>query len=240
MPEKPERLQKFLSNNGVAARREAEKMIIEGRVCINGVPATLGQSVVPGVDHVLVDGKPLVLTTVPIYLMLNKPAGYLSTVRDERGRRTVMELVSDAGGRIYPVGRLDLDTEGLLLFTNDGDFANAIMHPSFSILKSYEVTVRGDVNRAVELLRLPVSIDNYTVTAQSVKLNETFHGGGRLIITISEGRNRQIRKMCATCGLSVDRLKRISIGELKLGSLKTGNWRHLTDDEIKSLYTMKE
>ena len=233
---KPERLQKILSANGISSRREAEKMISDGRVIINGLVATLGQCAIPGVDEILVDGETLAYVDKFIYLMLNKPLGYLSTVKDERGRLTVMELVSDAGGRVYPVGRLDLNSEGLLLFTNDGDFANAVMHPSYNINKTYEVKVRGDIKKSAELLRLPISIDSYTVHALDIKIAEETEKGGRLLIKITEGRNRQVRKMCAACGLTVDGLKRVSIGDLELGDLETGKWRKLTEEEVTGLW----
>jgi len=231
----PERIQKILSAYGVASRRNAEKMIIDGRVSINGVQATLGQSAKSGIDIISVDGVPLAEKNEFVYLMLNKPCGYITTVKDTRGRKTVMELITGINGRVYPVGRLDKDSEGLLIFTNDGGFANSIMHPSFDKQKTYEVEVSGDVQNALKLLKLPVSIDDYTVQAHSVELSDINNGGGTLRISISEGRNRQIRKMCWVCGVSVKSLKRISIGPLKLGELKSGQWRHLTDEEVSAL-----
>jgi len=210
-------------------------MITAGRVSVNGVVAALGQCAAPGHDSIMVDGVSISENVEFVYLMLNKPCGYLSTARDERGRKTVMELVSDVSGRVYPVGRLDLNSEGLLLFTNDGEFANRIMHPSFNKQKTYEVNAIGDVRRAVELMRLPVRVDDYTAQAVSVELLEEGSDGGLIGITITEGRNRQVRKMCAICGLKVVTLKRVSIGCLKLGSLKAGKWRYLTEEEVSSL-----
>jgi len=230
---KPERIHKILSAFGIASRREAEVMITGGRVCINGIIAETGQSVTPGLDTITVDGIEISEKPDHVYLMLNKPKGFITTVTDDRGRRTVMDLVKDADSRIYPIGRLDLNSEGLLLFTNDGEFANKIMHPSYNKPKTYLVEVRGNIDAALELLRKPITIDNHTVCATSVDLENRKAGiGGILKITIAEGRNRQIRKMCTACGLTVKSLKRISIGSLKLDTLKTGHWRHLTDNEI--------
>jgi len=240
MQRKTERLQKILSANGITSRREAERMITEGRVSVNGIQAAIGQSAQIGVDCITVDGMPIIPLEEHVYLMLNKPRGYLTTSYDDRGRQTVMELICDIDSRVYPVGRLDLNSEGLLLLTNDGDFANAVMHPSFNKQKTYEVTVRGDVKKAAELLRLPVSIDKFVVQALKVELIDASPGGGTLFITIAEGRNRQVRKMCAACGLNVDTLRRTSIGELCLGDLKTGKWRHLTENEVAAMFNERK
>jgi len=234
MQYKMERIQKIIAANSECSRREAEKKITDGRVCINGTPATIGQSAKLGIDIITVDGAPLTAVGKRVYLMLNKPCGYLSAVKDKRGRKTVMELVKDAGEFVFPAGRLDLNSEGLLLFTNDGEFANKIMHPSFNIHKTYEVTVTGNVDEAAALMRNPLEIDGYNVTAESVNIKRKTVNGGSLTITIAEGRNRQIRKMCGLCGLKVDALKRISIGNLELGRLKNGHWRYLTDKEVLS------
>ncbi|MCL2820454.1 MAG: rRNA pseudouridine synthase [Oscillospiraceae bacterium] len=235
MHQKKERLQKIISACGITSRREAEKIIAEGRVKINGVTATLGQSAQLGTDTITVDGTVLTDTGKSIYIMLNKPCGYITTVKDQRGRKTVMELVSDAEQRVFPVGRLDLDSEGLLLFTNDGDFANRVMHPSYSINKTYEADVIGDAAKAAKLMKKPLKIDGHTVQAHSVRqINET-KTGGTLEIIIAEGRNRQVRKMCNICGVKVSVLRRISIGTINLGGLKPGHWRHLTDDEVNSI-----
>ena len=230
-----ERLQKILSAYGITSRRDAERLILEGRVSVNGITATLGQSALYGVDSISVDGVPLSPADKLVYLMLNKPCGYLTAVSDKHGRKTVMELIRDVDERVYPAGRLDLNSEGLLLFTNDGAFANKITHPSFEKKKTYEVSIRGDVQKAVALLKQPVIIDGYTVRAVSVDLLKTVPNGGVLNITISEGRNRQIRKMCTACGVKVDSLKRVSIGKLMLGDLKSGQWRYLTGEEVKSI-----
>ena len=227
-----ERLQKIISAYGAASRREAENLIRAGRVTLNGARATLGQSAKAGLDEICIDGKPLSPVCRQIYIMLNKPRGYVTTMRDERNRRTVLSLISDIDSRIYPVGRLDMDSEGLLLFTNDGSFANKVAHPSFMNLKTYEVMVRGDAAGSAEALGKPVVIGTRHVQAESVKLLRHDAEGGVLTVTIREGLNRQIRRMCADCGLEVLSLKRISLGALELGTLKTGQWRYLTEEEV--------
>jgi len=229
------RLQKILSSYGVSSRREAERLILGGRVLVNGIIAKTGQSAHPGIDEITVDGVPLDTKNDHIYIMLNKPRGYLSTVRDDRGRKTVMELLKEVECRVFPVGRLDMNSEGLLLFTNDGEFANAVMHPSHNIHKTYEVRVRGDIHKAAGALNKPVEIDEYTVHASKVELIQATPDGGSLIISIAEGRNRQVRKMCAACGLTVTALKRISVGRLELGDLENGKWRFLTEKEVQSI-----
>ena len=228
---KPDRLHKLLSLHGVASRREAEDMIRQGRVTVNGDKAQIGQSAYFGVDEIAVDGIPLRQHDEFVYIMLNKPRGYITTMKDERGRKTVLQLVSDVGVRIYPVGRLDMDSEGLLLMTNDGGFANAMMHPRFDHLKTYEVLVNGDISSAVELLSRPMYISGADIKAASVKVVESSGREALISVSIHEGRNRQIRKMCAFCGLRIKSLRRISLGELQLGELKSGQWRHLTEDE---------
>ena len=228
-----ERLQKILSAHGAASRREAEKLIKAGRVTVNGAAASLGQSADYACDEILIDGVPLKPKDAPVYIMLNKPRGYVTTMRDERRRKTVRDLVPEPG--VYPAGRLDMDSEGLLIMTNDGQFANAVMHPSYNKAKTYEVHVRGDVSNAEQQLSRPMQIDSYTTRPATVKLQKRTERGGVLLITIHEGRNRQVRKMCAICGLNVDSLRRVSIGEVKLGELKPGQWRRLTDEEIRVL-----
>ena len=231
-----ERIQKILSAHGVASRREAERLIAEGRVFVNGVAAKLGDSARSDNDDIVVDGVPLRHKDELVYIMLNKPRGYITSVNDELGRKTVMELVKEVGVRIYPVGRLDVGSEGLLLMTNDGRFANAVMHPSHNKSKTYEVRACGDVGNSIQLLRRAMEIDSRAVKAVSVRLREKTADGAVILITINEGRNRQIRKMCAMSGLTVKALKRLSIGPLKLGSLGTGQWRRLTDEEVGMLF----
>ena len=231
----PERLQKILSACGVASRRGAERMILDGRVTVNGTVADIGRSAAFGTDVIEVDGVKLMPGGEPVYIMLNKPRGYITTVKDERGRKTVMELVSVSGAAVYPAGRLDKDSEGLLLLTNDGGFAKIVTHPSGNKTKTYEVNVRGNISGAVSLLRSPMIIDSHPVQANSAVVSKRSGSGGVLRISIHEGRNRQIRKMCAKCGLEVEKLKRVAVGPLELGSLKPGEWRYLTGDEVREL-----
>lgn len=230
-----ERLQKLISSAGLASRRQAETMLREGRVFVNGAAAVLGQSADPDVDEIAVDGTPLRFTAEKIYLMLNKPRGYVTTLSDEKGRPTAAQLVADAGTRVYPVGRLDMDSDGLLLFTNDGALANALMHPRHAVQKTYRAQVRGDVAAALPQIRAPMEIDGYRVCAD--RLERT--GEDVLLLTIHEGRNRQVRKMCAQAGLNVLRLTRISEGLLSLGDLPSGKWRYLTENEISALKNAK-
>ena len=230
-----QRLQKILSAHGVASRREAERLIESGRVTVNGQTATLGQSAELGRDEIAVDGVPISPRGKLVYIMLNKPPGYVTTVRDEQGRRTVMNLVKGVNARLYPVGRLDMYSEGLLLMTNDGQFANAVAHPSNNKKKVYEIQIGGGAAEAAVLLRRPMQIDSCLVRAANVEVLHEADDGGLLKITVNEGRNRQIRKMCALCGIKVLSLKRVSIGAVRLGPLAPGKWRHLTKEEINSL-----
>lgn len=231
-----ERLQKLISASGLMSRRAAEECIAAGRVTVNGLTATLGDKADPVADTVLVDGIELPSAEEKKYIMLNKPKGYVCTLRDEKGRKNVTELVDIPGVRLYPVGRLDMYSEGLLIMTNDGDFAHRLMHPSNDVQKTYRTWVQGrDIGLAVEYLRSPIEIDEYVVCAERVDIEEVFPNGAILSITINEGRNRQVRKMCECCGLKVTKLLRISEGPLKLGALKPGNWRYLTKDELTLL-----
>jgi len=230
-----ERLQKILSGRGVASRRAAEKMIEEGRVTVNGRVALLGESADPDVDEILVDGSALPSISENVYILLHKPRGYVTTVSDDRGRRTVMELVRDCPARVYPVGRLDMDSEGLLLMTNDGTFANALMHPRHNVDKTYEVWVTGYHNASLALLARPITLDGYTIRKPEVKLLWEDGGKAKLLVTIHEGRNRQIRRMCEAAKIQVTRLRRVGEGSLKLGDLPLGKWRHLTQKEIEQL-----
>lgn len=230
-----ERIQKILSARGVASRRKAEELIAGGRVTCNGYPCALGDTADPDADLILIDGKPLPTRGKRVYIMLHKPRGYVTTLSDERGRRNAAQLVVDCGERVYPVGRLDMDSEGLLLFTNDGDFANAMMHPKHEVDKTYHVTVRGYTDKALEKLRKPVTLDGYTI--RTPKADVLSYKGDKTVmeVVIHEGRNRQVRRMCAMAGLTVLRLKRIAEGSLELGNLPRGKWRHLTEDEINCL-----
>lgn len=231
-----ERLQKIISAAGLMSRRAAEECIAAGRVTVNGLTAALGDKADVAADTILVDGRALPSLEEKKYIMLNKPKGYVCTLRDEKGRKNVTELVDIPGLRLYPVGRLDMYSEGLLIMTNDGDFAHRLMHPSNDVQKTYRTWVQGrDIGPAVEYLRSPIEIDGYIVCAERVDIEEIFPNGAVLSITINEGRNRQVRKMCECCGLKVSKLLRISEGPLELGSLKPGKWRELTDKELELL-----
>lgn len=230
-----ERLQKIISARGLASRRKAEEWIAAGRLTVNGITAKLGDTADPEADQILLDGKPLPSKQEFVYIMLNKPRGYVTTLSDEKGRENVAQLVADCGVRVYPVGRLDMDSEGLLLLTNDGDFANRLMHPSAEVNKTYEVTVKGYHEAALALLGRPIELDGYRIRRPQVKLLHTERERARIQVTIHEGRNRQVRRMCDAAGMTVLRLRRISEGTLKLGALPLGKWRYLTDEEIAKL-----
>lgn len=230
-----ERLQKILSARGVTSRRAAEQMIIEGRVTVNGKLASLGDCADPEKDRISVDNEPIPTGVSPVYIMLNKPRGFVTTLSDEKGRRTAAELVADCQVRVYPVGRLDLSSEGLLLFTNDGAFADEMMHPKHEVKKTYMAWVTGYGDGAMERLRRPITLDGYTVQAPRVRLLSVNGDQAQLEIIIHEGRNRQVRKMCNAAGMHVNRLRRIGEGNLRLGNLPVGKWRYLTEDEVKML-----
>lgn len=231
-----ERLQKIISASGLMSRRAAEELIAAGKVSVNGVTAALGDKAEAGVDKILVDGKALPSVGEKLYIMLNKPRGYVTTLGDEKGRKNVTELIKELGTRLYPVGRLDMYSEGLLLMTNDGDFANLLMHPSHEIDKCYHTWVKGeDMGWAVELLRCPMEIDGYVTSPAEVDILELKGEEALLAITIHEGRNRQVRKMCEAAGLKVTRLMRVSEGGVELGTLKSGKWRRLTEEELDML-----
>lgn len=229
-----ERLQKLISSAGLASRRAAEELIKQGRVEVNGETASLGMSADPELDDIRVNGKRLRISGTRVYIMLNKPRGYVTTLSDEKGRKTVAELVKGAGRRLYPVGRLDLNSEGLLIMTDGGEAANALMHPSHEVGKTYRVTVSGrEPEAAVRELEALREVEGEPIRPAQVSLaGETGEGKYMLDVTIHEGRNRQVRKMCAAAGLEVRRLVRIAEGELSLGGLQTGKWRHLTSEEL--------
>ena len=226
-----ERLQKILSARGVASRRKAEDMILAGRITVNGNVANLGDSADPDQDEIKVDGALLPSQKEFVYILLHKPRGYVTTLSDEKGRKTAAQLVADCGYRVYPVGRLDMDSEGLLLFTNDGDFANRLMHPKHEVQKTYLTWVEGFSEAAVQKLKQPITLDDYRIHPPKVRVMKP----GLLEITIHEGRNRQVRRMCDAAGMHVTRLKRIREGKLSLGELPLGKWRYLTEDEVKGL-----
>ncbi len=229
------RLQKYMAECGVASRRKSEELISSGKVKVNGHPASIGDKVNPKKDIVTVRGKRIDKEERLYYVMLNKPRGYITTVSDELGRKTVMDLV-DVDARVYPVGRLDKDSEGLLILTNDGSFANALTHPKHNFAKVYRVTVRPAVTDSVlDKLRNGIEIDGRKTAKCDINIISEEEGRTVLEFILREGRNRQIRKMCEAVGLEVARLKRISIGPVKLGTLKPGKTRRLTDNEVKKL-----
>lgn len=230
-----ERLQKIISASGLMSRRRAEEYISAGRVTVNGHLAKLGDRADADLDRILVDGTELPSGGEKIYIMLNKPKGYVTTLSDEKGRKNVTELIG-LKERVYPVGRLDMYSEGLLILTNDGDFANALMHPSREVVKTYRTYVTGeDIGYAVELLRCPMELDGYTIAPADVDIVEYSGNCAVLDISIHEGRNRQVRRMCELAGLKVTKLVRIKEGGLELGELKSGRWRRLTEEEICNL-----
>ena len=234
-----DRIQKILSARGLCSRRQAEEWIKQGRVSCNGQVCTLGQTADPDTDEILVDGKPLPSQNEYVYIMLNKPKGYVTTLSDEKGRRNAAQLVADCGTRVYPVGRLDMDSEGLLLFTNDGDFANAMMHPRHQVDKVYHVYAKGFGADSVDRLLRPMSLDGHRLQKPGVRVLESDpNGNARLLITIHEGRNRQVRRMCAIAGMQVKRLVRIAEGPVELGPLREGTWRHLTAQELQQLRSL--
>lgn len=229
-----DRIQKILAARGICSRRKAEELIRSGRVLVNGETATLGQTADPDVDTIILDGQFLPGRTEHVYIMLHKPRGYVTTLSDEKGRANVTQLVN-CGVRVYPVGRLDMDSEGLLLLTNDGEFANSLMHPSSQIDKIYEVWVNGYKKGSEKLLERRIVLDGKRISQPMVRLMSEQQGLAHLQITIHEGRNRQVRRMCQAAGLYVTRLRRIAEGELRLGDLKKGDWRFLTDDELHKM-----
>lgn len=230
-------LQKYLSMCGVASRRKSQELISQGKVKVNGHIAELGSRVIIGKDVVTVSGEKVSYDfSEKYYIMLNKPRGYITTMSDEKGRKCTADLVKDIPARVFPVGRLDKDSEGLLIFTNDGDFANQLIHPSHDIWKTYRVTVKPSISEE-QLTNLCVGpeIDGKPTMPANVEVIVEEKGRAVLEISIKEGRNRQIRKMCEMVGLEVARLKRKSIGNVKLGMLEVGKWRNLSPEEIKSL-----
>lgn len=230
------RLQKWLAECGVDSRRGAEKMIAAGMVKVNGVPAQIGDSIDPRKDRVTVDGRQVQRASRQVYLMLHKPRGYITTMHDEMGRKCVAELVSEVPERIYPVGRLDRESEGLLLMTNDGAFANRMTHPSKHVPKTYRVTVRpGITEEQIAAMTTGMEIDGYRTAPAQVRVIEEQPGRAVVQIVLHEGRNRQIRNMCEQLGLEVARLKRTALGTLRLGMLQPGQWRELTRDELRIL-----
>ena len=231
------RLQKFVSDAGLMSRRAAEEEIKAGRFSVNGHIAEPGIKVDPKNDNITYKGKKIHYRNEEYtYVMINKPRGYLSSTSDDRGRKCVTDLLSEVGKRIYPVGRLDLISEGMLLLTDDGELKNRLTHPSYSLPKIYRVKVGEPVSDGqLDMLNSPMEIDGYTIKPAEVRISSTDESGTVLKITLFEGRNRQIRKMCEQVGLTVRRLCRISIGKLKLDGLPVGSWRYLEAEEIEYL-----
>lgn len=229
-----ERLQKILSSAGIASRRKAETLLEEGRVRVNGTPANLGDTADPEKDRITVDGMIVEVIQKPVYLALYKPRGYLCAVSDERGRKTVTELVAGCGARVYPVGRLDLLSEGLLLMTNDGEFANLVSHPRYENAKTYFVSVRGDAAAALPVLRSPIDIDGRQTQPAEVEILSADGEKAKLRFLLREGRNRQVRRLCEAAGLEVTRLVRYSEGCVTVDGLRPGQWRILTREEVQT------
>lgn len=231
-----ERLQKLISACGLASRRAAEEWIAAGRVTVNGEKAHLGDRADLDRDAVLVDGRPLAPGGGRTYLMLNKPRGYVTTLSDEKGRKTVADLVAGSGARVWPVGRLDMDSEGLLLFTDDGALTQRLLHPSHQVEKEYLVWVAGNVQKALPILSAPMELDGEPLAPARVRRGRDSGGVHQLSIVVCQGKNRQVRRMCAQAGLEVLRLKRIREGGLCLDqSLRPGRWRPLTSQELLAL-----
>ena len=228
-----QRLQKLIAAAGLCSRRRAEKWITVGRVCVNGTVASLGQSADPLRDDITVDGKPLRLPDQKRYLLLNKPRGYVCTLSDEKGRPTVAELVADCGTRVVPVGRLDYDSEGLLLLTNDGAWLHRVLHPKYEIEKEYHVTVTGQIDGAAERLSQMCDVDGEPIRPARVSMLHSRDRTATLSVKKKKKKNRQIRRMCAAAGLQVRRLCRVREHRLCLGDLPTGTWRELTAEELR-------
>ena len=236
-----ERLQKILSAAGICSRRAAETYLISGRVKVNGLTASLGDCADPEEDQISVDGHFLSRRPKPIYIMLNKPRGYVTTLSDEAGRRTVADLIADLPQRVYPVGRLDMHSEGLLILTNDGDLANRLTHPSHEVYKEYLVKLSPD-EEGLPSPEIPLSgvieLEGEKLLPARCRLLEKTETGYIMTISIRQGKNRQIRRMCAKCGYTVNALKRVSEGNLKLGNLQSGAWRYLTQEEVSYLKSL--
>lgn len=233
------RLQKYLAECGIASRRKSEELIAAGKVKVNGVTASIGDKVNPKHDKVTVSGKKAVSVKKSVYIMLNKPRGFITTMSDEHDRKCVAELVKGINTRVYPVGRLDRESEGLLIMTNDGEFANALTHPSKHISKTYRVTIRPEITKEqATAFRNGIEIDGRMTAPADLRILEAQENRTVVEVTIYEGRNRQIRKMFEALGIEVARLKRTKVGNLKLGMLKQGDYRDLTPEEVNSLYEL--
>ena len=238
-----ERIQKILSEVGICSRRAAEKLMEQGRVKVNGITVSVGESADIETDEITVDGNKIAQKSQYAYIMLNKPRGYVTTLADEAGRKCVNELVADLGTRVYPVGRLDMHSEGMLIMTNDGDLAYRLTHPKHEVYKKYLVKITCDngkdhISPEVALSK-PIEIDGIKLLPAKCRIVEKI-AEDKYILTISirEGKNRQIRRMCVACGYTVNSLKRVSVGDIMLGNLPVGTWRHLTKEEVEYLKTV--
>lgn len=232
-----ERVQKILASRGIASRRKAEEYIRQGRVQIGEKICALGDTADPEKDAIYLDGREIGGAEKLVYIMLNKPRGYVTTMEDEKGRKTVRDLV-DCGQRVYPVGRLDMDSEGLLLMTNDGELTNRLIHPAHEVEKTYDVWVNHFRKDKMQAMGCSMVIDGYRIRPAEVALLWSEGDRAMLEVTIHEGRNRQIRKMAQKCGMYVTRLRRKREGPLTLGDLEKGQWRYLTEDEISLLRSL--
>ncbi|MBQ9780347.1 MAG: rRNA pseudouridine synthase [Clostridia bacterium] len=234
----PVRISKYFTDCGIMSRRAADAAVSAGEVKINGVTAELGQKVTPGVDKVTWKGKPVIMPkdNRKVYIMLNKPRGYVTTLKDEKGRPTVIELVKDAGARLYPIGRLDMDSDGLLILTNDGELANQLAHPKHDVAKVYYAYVDGNVTtEQITGMGRPIEIDGRMTAPAAVRKAGYTEYHTVLEVTIHDGRNRQVRRLCERENLVVRKLTRISEGPLQLGNLDEGKWRHLNAKELRQL-----
>jgi 23S rRNA pseudouridine2605 synthase len=230
------RLQKILAEMGVASRRKAEELILEGRVTVNGAPATIGMKADPMVDHIKLDGRLLGKAEPKVYLMFNKPRSVVTSLYDPEGRPTVKDYLRGVKYRVYPVGRLDFDSEGLLLLTNDGEFAHRVLHPSKKVPKTYVVKAKGIIEDAdIEKLRRGVRLEDGRTAPARVRKMKKLKENSWIEITLHEGRKRQIRRMLEKVGHVVIRLKRVRIDGIELGEIKPGEFRHLSSDEVKQI-----
>ncbi|HOV31844.1 MAG TPA: pseudouridine synthase [Candidatus Hydrogenedens sp.] len=236
------RLQKYLAECGLGSLRAIERFIREGRITVNGLPAILGQKINPETDKILIDTKPIVLK-IPekVYILLNKPKGYVTTTSDELGRPTVIDLVKKVKARVFPVGRLDLDVEGAILLTNDGELANKLLHPSSEVPKIYIAIVRGFITTiAVKSLREGVNLDDGKTSHAEVKVLSSSLNSSKIQLTIHEGKKREVKRMCDAVGFPLISLRRISFAGISLGGLPIGKWRYLTPEEVSSLKKLVE
>lgn len=241
MPNNLVRLQKFMADNGIASRRKCEEMIEQGLVKVNGVTAHIGDKVNPKKDKVSVKGRKLAVQDNMKYIVLHKPRGYITTMQDEQGRKCIAELVQDVGVRIYPVGRLDRESEGMLLMTNDGAFSNAMTHPTRHVPKTYRVTIRPTISdEQIAAFQDGIEIDGRMTAPANIRVIDKSEGRVVVEVILYEGRNRQIRRMFEELGIEVARLKRTAVGSIKLGMLPQGKWRELDEEEVRKLMLAAE